>query len=91
MIDLYVTADLYVRYLDKNSECAVCREEYTLNDQMKKLPCNHDFHPNCVDQWLEMVGKKDLVSKQWLHIKGYFNNFGYYILQLFSCIFTRDH
>lgn len=77
MVVLYVTADLYVWYLDKNSECAVCREEYTLNDQMKKLPCNHDFHPNCVDQWLEMVG-----FKKWLHVKAvdYFNNFCYSIM-----------
>lgn len=32
--------------------CAICLEQFTSNSQVKKLPCRHIFHPECVDQWL---------------------------------------
>jgi E3 ubiquitin-protein ligase synoviolin len=31
--------------------CAVCREEMTSN--LKKLPCNHVFHTNCLRSWFQ--------------------------------------
>jgi hypothetical protein len=33
--------------------CSICTEEFGENDQWKQLlPCNHIFHPACIDQWL---------------------------------------
>ncbi|XP_043925531.1 E3 ubiquitin-protein ligase RNF130 isoform X3 [Protopterus annectens] len=32
--------------------CAVCIEEYKLNDVVRILPCKHVFHKTCVDPWL---------------------------------------
>lgn len=40
--------------VEKHSDCAVCREEYSLEERVKRLPCGHLFHPDCVDPWLEM-------------------------------------
>ncbi|UJR07836.1 hypothetical protein I4U23_012119 [Adineta vaga] len=33
-------------------ECVICRMEYEPNEQVKKLPCGHLFHANCVTRWL---------------------------------------
>ena len=32
--------------------CAICVEEFQENDQIRVLPCNHFFHPDCIDPWL---------------------------------------
>ena len=37
---------------DENKICSICLEEYKNNDIIKKLPCNHNFHSECVKIWL---------------------------------------
>ena len=32
--------------------CAICEEEFLCGQDVRVLPCNHDFHPDCVDPWL---------------------------------------
>ncbi|XP_059314016.1 E3 ubiquitin-protein ligase MBR2 isoform X1 [Lycium ferocissimum] len=32
--------------------CCICREEYTTGDDMGMLDCGHEFHSNCIKQWL---------------------------------------
>jgi hypothetical protein len=32
--------------------CAICKEDFTVGEDVRVLPCNHQFHPNCVDPWL---------------------------------------
>ncbi|XP_042215719.1 protein goliath-like [Homarus americanus] len=32
--------------------CAVCIEPYQVSDIVRTLPCQHEFHKNCVDPWL---------------------------------------
>ncbi|PIN07127.1 hypothetical protein CDL12_20309 [Handroanthus impetiginosus] len=35
-------------------ECAVCLNEFEENDTLRLLPkCDHVFHPECIDAWLE--------------------------------------
>jgi hypothetical protein len=38
-------------------ECAVCLQAYTSGEQIRTLPCFHQFHTQCVDQWLRMNAK----------------------------------
>ncbi|XP_037087138.1 protein goliath-like, partial [Pollicipes pollicipes] len=38
--------------LDECECCAVCLEPYRVAEQLRMLPCNHEFHKVCVDPWL---------------------------------------
>ena len=32
--------------------CCICLDEMTKGVQVRKLPCNHKYHPKCIDKWL---------------------------------------
>ena len=34
-------------------ECSVCKDEFNLKENIKKMPCKHFFHDNCIAPWLE--------------------------------------
>jgi len=38
-----------------SSMCAVCFEDFTLAEEVWKLPCEHMFHEPCIRQWIEAV------------------------------------
>ena len=42
-------------YLKKtnSSDCSVCKDEFDLESQLVKLPCNHYFHGECLKPWLQ--------------------------------------
>ena len=35
-----------------NFECTICLEKYEIGDTVCKLPCNHIFHKDCLQDWL---------------------------------------
>ena len=45
-----------ITYTNENSEeyqtCAICLEDYIINDKLRILPCDHEFHTTCIDKWL---------------------------------------
>jgi hypothetical protein len=32
--------------------CSICTEDFTIGEDVRVLPCNHQFHPACIDPWL---------------------------------------
>jgi hypothetical protein len=38
---------------DQNSlVCSICAEDFTRGEDVRVLPCNHKYHPACIDPWL---------------------------------------
>lgn len=37
--------------VEEESECAVCVENYEVGDEIRILPCFHEFHKCCIDRW----------------------------------------
>ncbi|KAI9366491.1 hypothetical protein BD770DRAFT_450677 [Pilaira anomala] len=35
-----------------NNMCVVCLEAFKIGDEVRKLPCNHEYHTMCIDPWL---------------------------------------
>ena len=33
-------------------ECSICLDDYKEGDYIRKLPCNHEFHSDCIAKWL---------------------------------------
>lgn len=39
---------------EPESTCSICLSEFIEGENIKMLPnCNHAFHPDCIDEWLE--------------------------------------
>ncbi|XP_044947271.1 E3 ubiquitin-protein ligase ATL15-like [Hordeum vulgare subsp. vulgare] len=36
------------------SECPICLEEFKVGNEVCGLPCAHNFHVECIDQWLRL-------------------------------------
>ena len=36
-------------------DCAVCKEEFKIDEELNQIPCKHVFHTDCVMPWLKQV------------------------------------
>lgn len=37
---------------DTHLGCSICTEDFQVGEDVRVLPCGHQFHPTCVDPWL---------------------------------------
>jgi RING finger protein 165 len=35
-----------------STACSICTEDFAEGVKLRLLPCNHLYHPHCIDQWL---------------------------------------
>lgn len=47
----------------KNLQCSVCWEDFRLDEPVRKLPCEHVYHENCIIPWLELHGTCPICRK----------------------------
>ena len=36
-----------------NESCSICLERFKLDDMINKLNCNHMYHKECLDSWIQ--------------------------------------
>lgn len=41
---------------ENKKQCSICLEDFVKGDRVKTMPCWHDFHKKCLDQWLRTNG-----------------------------------
>lgn len=39
---------------EEDANCTICLGDYEEGQELKRLPCRHHFHSNCVDEWLRL-------------------------------------
>lgn len=40
--------------VSKNLQCSVCMEDFKCRELVRKLPCQHLYHTDCIVPWLKM-------------------------------------
>ncbi|KAK4186565.1 E3 ubiquitin-protein ligase SDIR1 [Podospora australis] len=40
------------RISEEHLGCSICTEDFTVGEDVRVLPCDHKFHPPCIDPWL---------------------------------------
>jgi len=53
-VDSQKSLKINQEHVDNKEECAICKDEYQLDEEVMQLGCKHLFHPECVKRWLGM-------------------------------------
>ncbi|KAI8047579.1 uncharacterized protein B0P05DRAFT_565678 [Gilbertella persicaria] len=43
---------VHIHHASQNNVCVVCLEAFKIGDQLRELPCHHEYHCVCIDPWL---------------------------------------
>ncbi|XP_011184093.1 E3 ubiquitin-protein ligase Iruka [Zeugodacus cucurbitae] len=56
---VHVTSD----DVNRKTQCSVCWEDFRLNEIVRRLPCLHIYHENCIVPWLDLHGTCPICRK----------------------------
>jgi len=48
----------------EGTSCTICLHEYKSEDALRKLPCKHSYHLECIDRWLLQVNQCPLCRQE---------------------------
>jgi len=54
LCDRYTLMVVYITP-ERNLACPVCQEDYSVNEEVIRLPCSHYYHLACILPWLAKV------------------------------------
>ena len=37
------------------TSCVVCMSDFEVGDKLRVLLCSHEYHVDCIDQWLKVL------------------------------------
>ncbi|KAG6574079.1 E3 ubiquitin-protein ligase MPSR1, partial [Cucurbita argyrosperma subsp. sororia] len=43
-------------HVSEQTQCVICLDEIEVGGLAKEMPCNHKFHGDCIEKWLELHG-----------------------------------
>lgn len=55
-IDALPMTTIVQEQLNSCLQCNVCMEDFELNERVRRLPCKHLFHGDCIVPWLQLHG-----------------------------------
>jgi hypothetical protein len=63
-----VRTNLWMKGRTKADSCSICMEEFKSGSMYKQLPCKHEYHAECISEWLRSQKKcpicqKDVIAK----------------------------
>ena len=58
-----ITKEIFIYILDAGAQCSICMDDFELSQTVRKLPCDHMYHIDCIKKWLEMVGTFLIIVK----------------------------
>ena len=41
-------------FIVRFNSCVVCMSDYEAGDKLRVMPCSHEYHVECIDQWLKV-------------------------------------
>lgn len=48
-----IETEMNITDVNFSNKCVVCLSEFEVGEKVRTLPCVHEFHQPCIDQWLE--------------------------------------
>ncbi|CAL2028282.1 unnamed protein product [Caenorhabditis brenneri] len=63
-IDSNSTMYKYEKTEGDEETCTVCLTDFDTGDDVRKLRCNHMFHPGCIEKWLDINKKCPMCRKE---------------------------
>ncbi|XP_071541369.1 E3 ubiquitin-protein ligase RNF115-like isoform X2 [Panulirus ornatus] len=57
------TSNITKEQCDKGLQCSVCMEDFTVDESVRQLYCEHCFHNDCIIPWLELHGTCPICRK----------------------------